>query len=415
MLEDPIVKDQFLIGSDTVFDFGHRIFSPSDITCYVYDPSTGSETMLTSGTDFTVGLKPETTDYSNGARVTLLTEQPEAGKLTVVRTVLPQQGVALPNFGKIPSESLEAQMDRTVAAVQQLHDTVQLAYKISYGQSGTVTPEQAIKDMISSGGGGGGGGSSYEFSNEFTVTSGGSVSINKIDKSKITGLADALNGKQDKLVSGGSYNINVNSAAVAGGFAYNGPFAVITDSEEGTAGCSSGYVYAGGSHILVSGFGSDETAFNEGDTLYLTLSSGGGSISSGLVTSPTGLSSDTVLVRLAHNAGGVAKQIQFGDITTVPWGLGGSGGGAGIESRSLGSHTESATGLLNAVVDMNNSSPGQALILTISGNVTSAIVVPQSGGTGLTSSYARVISSGQTWSATSEINASYIKMNFIKF
>lgn len=158
MLESPIVKEQFVIGTDTVFDFGVKIFDPADVSCYVFDPDTSTEYQLNSGTDFSVGLKPGTTDYENGARITLLTEQPANGKLTIIRSVVPAQRVALPNFGKIPSESLETQLDQNTAAVQQLTEIVKLCYKIPYGQSGTLTPLDSIRDIISGMGGGGGGG-----------------------------------------------------------------------------------------------------------------------------------------------------------------------------------------------------------------------------------------------------------------
>lgn len=158
MLESPIVKEQFLIGTDTVFDFGVKIFDPADVSCYVYDPDTSTEYQLNSGTDFSVGMKPGTTDFENGARITLLTEQPANGKLTIIRSVVPAQRVALPNFGKIPSESLETQLDQNTAGVQQLTEIVKLCYKIPYGQSGTLTPLDSIRDIISGMGGGGGGG-----------------------------------------------------------------------------------------------------------------------------------------------------------------------------------------------------------------------------------------------------------------
>lgn len=433
MLEDPIVKDQFLIGSDTVFDFGHRIFSPSDISCYVYNPDTKTETELTSGTDFSVGMKPGTTDYSSGARITMLTTQPAAGKLTVVRTVLPKQDVSLPNFGKIPSESLEAQLDRTIAVVQQLHDTVQLTYKIPYGQSGTVSPEQSIKNMISSGGGGssggsggGGGGSSYEFSNEFNVTSGGSVSVNKIDKSKIDGLSSSLEEKQDKLVSGGSYNIKVHSAAVAGGFVYDGPFALNTygSGSAMTAGIKSGYVYAGGSQYLISAFDNDSVLFGEGSTLYLTLLSSGGAITSGLVTSPSGATSDTVVVRIASRGLDSEKteQIQFGDIVTVPWGLGGGAANVGIVSKTWNtSHTAEADGLImaNAVMTPGTAvgGAGSYAAVTVGTTTYKFAETPQSGiNTGSYGCSIQVpVTSGQIWSATSLNNTSDCKLYFLKF
>ena len=150
MLENTNVKEQFTIADSATFDFGVRFFSPNDIACYEYNPNTKIETRLSSGTDYSI---EEKTDYSSGAKVTLLGPLTSGNVLTIVRTVLPQQEVSLPNFGKIPSESLETQMDRTVAAVQQLHDQMDLVYQKPYGASGT--PEQAIRDLVGSGGGGG--------------------------------------------------------------------------------------------------------------------------------------------------------------------------------------------------------------------------------------------------------------------
>ena len=111
---------------------------------------------------------------------------------------------------------------------------------------------------------------------------------------------------------------------------YTGPFALATDGSGNgmTAGMNSGYVWAGGSQYLISAFSNDHVSFPDGSTLYLTLLSSGGAISSGLVTDTSGETSDTVLVRIASRASDSddTEQLQFGDITTVPWGLGGGGG-----------------------------------------------------------------------------------------
>ena len=442
MLESQNVKEQFVIGTSATFDFGVRFFSPNDISCYEYNPNTKTEVLLSSGTDYTI---EEKTDYSSGAKVTLLGTLNAGNVLTIVRTALPVQDVSLPNFGKIPSESLETQLDRETAVTQQLHDTVQLTYRMPYGASGTQTPEQYMSDFISrmipssGGGGGGGGGSSYNFnSSEFSVTSGGSVSVNKIDKNKITGLTSSLNAKQDVLVSNTTYHIKVDSAGSAGYVPYMGPFAIgsyglnpysgidavgyggyvtiggssyyvaglsagsiflgaadtvylqissgaeptfsyvknagsSTDTVHYTAlsrnsggvliqqhygdiilpdwpssgaagstytgpfavslnsqsvGMQSGFVFAGGTRYLISSI-EDESLSVEawGGTVYLTLLSSGGSITSGLTTNPSSVSSGTVVVRLAERQDDVMQQIQYGDITTVPWGLTISSGG----------------------------------------------------------------------------------------
>jgi len=146
MLENTNVKEQFTIADSATFDFGVRFFSPNDITCYEYNPNTKIETRLSSGTDYSI---EEKTDYSSGAKVTLLGPLTSGNILTIVRTVLPQQKVSLPNFGKIPSESLATQLDRTVAVQQQLVDKINMVYQPPYGAN--ADPAQAIKDLVGSG------------------------------------------------------------------------------------------------------------------------------------------------------------------------------------------------------------------------------------------------------------------------
>ena len=334
MLESQNVKEQFVIGTSATFDFGVRFFSPNDISCYEYNPNTKTEVLLSSGTDYTI---EEKTDYSSGARVTLLGTLNTGNVLTIVRTALPVQDVSLPNFGKIPSESLETQLDRETAVTQQLHDTVQLTYRMPYGASGTQTPEQYMSDFISrmipssGGGGGGGGGSSYNFnSSEFNVTSGGSVSINQIDKSKITGLSSALNEKQDKLVSTTTYNINVSKAAKADSATYTGPFAL---SGSNTVygiyyNVNGGNVYFGGSSCSISSSTGGSTPLSNGATLYLHFYSSAGGLDYEYTSSvPSSIPDNNYYTAIAGNSGGKVVQFQYGNIF-LPGASSGGGGGS---------------------------------------------------------------------------------------
>ena len=424
MLESPIVKEQYVIGSDTVFDFGVRIFDSADVSCYVYDPDTKTETQLYKGTDFSVGLKPGTTDYSNGARITLLTPQPATGKLTIIRSVVPLQAVSLPNFGKIPSESLEMQLDRTEAAVQQLTEVVQLAYKIPFGQSGTVSPEDSIRGIVEEMGGGGSGGGSMSYADSAghaTKAAGldNGVVVASATNADSAGHADALNDPERS----GIINEAVQSA---GATAYDGPFALNTygSGSAMTAGIKSGYVYAGGSQYLISAFDNDSVLFGEGSTLYLTLLSSGGAITSGLVTSPSGATSDTVVVRIASRGLDSEKteQIQFGDIVTVPWGLGGGAANVGIVSKTWNtSHTAEADGLImaNAVMTPGTAvgGAGSYAAVTVGTTTYKFAETPQSGiNTGSYGCSIQVpVTSGQIWSATSLNNTSDCKLYFLKF
>ena len=156
MLENQTVKEQYTISTNPVFEFGVRFFSPQDISCYEYNPNTKAETELTSGTDYSVDEKP---DYSSGAKVTLLGPLTSGNILTIVRAVLPEQNVSLPNFGKIPSKSLEDQLDRQTAVQQQNVDLAKMTIRMPYGVSSDTTPDDYmssfVRDVVGSGGGGG--------------------------------------------------------------------------------------------------------------------------------------------------------------------------------------------------------------------------------------------------------------------
>jgi len=392
MLENLNVKEQYVIASNPVFDFGVRFFSPGDIACYEYNPTTGVETELTSGTDYSV---EEKTDYSSGAKVTLLGTLNAGNVLTIVRTALPIQDVSLPNFGKIPSESLETQLDRGAAVQQQLHDTVQLTMRMPYGVSSGTTPEQYMSGFVSrlipSSGGGGGGGSSYDFnSSEFTVTSGGSVTINQIGQNKITGLTSALNAKQDKLVSGNSYSIKVNYADSAGyadgtgsalyadsagsaGYApYTGPFAFSGASTPYGMyyGVQNGNVYFGGSSYEVSSNTGGSTPLGVGSTLYLHLFNSGYGYEHEYVTSAPPSSSipdGHYYTAIAKNSGGKAVQIQHGNIFLPGFTSGGSGGiGNAFVSSVSDGFVAPAPGIIfaNAVLNASEAAGNEAMIST---------------------------------------------------
>ena len=106
-----------------------------------------------------------------------------------------------------------------------------------------------------------------------SVSNAGVISVSGVPQSAVTGLVSDLTGKQDKLVVGGSYAINVTSASTAG-----------------TAGkVTLEHVYVGnsaiadGNNIIMSDFlptanGTTPGLVKSADTNMLTISSGGISI-----------------------------------------------------------------------------------------------------------------------------------------
>ena len=243
MLESQNVKEQFVIGTSATFDFGVRFFSPNDISCYEYNPNTKTEVLLSSGTDYTI---EEKTDYSSGAKVTLLGTLNAGNVLTIVRTALPVQDVSLPNFGKIPSESLETQLDRETAVTQQLHDTVQLTLRMPYGVSGTQTPEQYVSGLVSSviSSGGGGWVGDYAASAGYANSAGYAVSAGYATSGGYATSAGSATSAANATAAGSA--VSAGYATSAGQVSYADSAGYATDAGDATSAASAGYAASAG-------------------------------------------------------------------------------------------------------------------------------------------------------------------------
>lgn len=140
MLENENNTMNFVIGAGNIFQFTIRFNEPSEIHCYLSDGTVSRE--LTS-VEFSVEAK---TSYENGADITLLITPIPTGKTLIVERKVPyKQMTSLPNAGKLPSETLEVQLDKLVMMMQQMKDALSRSVVFPPGSAQTV--EALIQSM----------------------------------------------------------------------------------------------------------------------------------------------------------------------------------------------------------------------------------------------------------------------------
>ncbi len=124
MIENQDSKRIFTVGTSAVFPFNVRFFKPDNLRCYLENGQGNSE-LLTLDVDYSVEVKAS---YLSGATVRLLRYPLPSGKKLVIQRILPlTQDISLPNGGKLPSESLEYQLDKVVMMLQQLQEAINRA------------------------------------------------------------------------------------------------------------------------------------------------------------------------------------------------------------------------------------------------------------------------------------------------
>lgn len=129
MIETTTNKLTYVVESNPVFAFPIPFFKQSDVHCYLY--SNGTETELLRGPDFTVENK---SDYSSGANIILNNLLP-GSKLVIIREVELTQDVNLPEYGKLPTTALEAQLDKFIMICQQLKEITSRSFAVPHGMS----------------------------------------------------------------------------------------------------------------------------------------------------------------------------------------------------------------------------------------------------------------------------------------
>lgn len=133
MIETTTNKLTFLVGNDPVFAFPIPFFNKTDIHCYITN-SDGILFELENGSQFSV---EDREDYTEGALITLLDNHFSGSKLTISRVMIITQDISLPQYGKIPSPSLERQLDKTIMICQQLREMLSRVVLVPPGLDAT--------------------------------------------------------------------------------------------------------------------------------------------------------------------------------------------------------------------------------------------------------------------------------------
>lgn len=123
MLESTKCKEIFTTGSSPDYAVTLRFFRPEDLKVYLDDE------LLTLGREYNI-LPADT--YLKGGTIRLIAgnikvpsfDYVSGKRLTVKRELTLVQQLTLPEHGKLPSESLEVQLDKLTMISQQLHETL---------------------------------------------------------------------------------------------------------------------------------------------------------------------------------------------------------------------------------------------------------------------------------------------------
>jgi chemotaxis protein histidine kinase CheA len=114
-------------GSTTAFNYTFKIFENSDLEVILRTDSTGSETVQTITTHYTM----TGAGNANGGTVTFVTA-PASGITVVLRRAIPQtQAIDYIANDPFPAESHEEGLDRSMMAIQQLQEEVDRTIKFS--------------------------------------------------------------------------------------------------------------------------------------------------------------------------------------------------------------------------------------------------------------------------------------------
>jgi len=114
-------------GSTTAFNYTFKIFENSDLEVILRTDSTGSETVQTITTHYTM----TGAGNANGGTVTFVTA-PASGITVVLRRAIPQtQAIDYIANDPFPAESHEEGLDRSMMAIQQLQEEVNRTIKFS--------------------------------------------------------------------------------------------------------------------------------------------------------------------------------------------------------------------------------------------------------------------------------------------
>lgn len=122
-------------GVQTVFPFAFKVFQASDVVVTRVQVSTGVETTLVLGVDYTVALNPDQ-DSAPGGSITLLVALAVGQSLALTSNVAALQPVTVTNGGGFFPAVFNGVFDRLTILVQQLAEKIGRTMTIPVTSSG---------------------------------------------------------------------------------------------------------------------------------------------------------------------------------------------------------------------------------------------------------------------------------------
>lgn len=132
-------------GNDvtTVFPFAFKVFAAADLLVAETD-DTGSQTVLTLTTDYSVSLNPDQ-NIAPGGTVTRASALPTGYALLITSDLAALQPTSLTNAGGFYPRVINDSLDRVTILVQQLLGGLSRALQLPYGETMTALPNAATR------------------------------------------------------------------------------------------------------------------------------------------------------------------------------------------------------------------------------------------------------------------------------
>ena len=128
-------------ASTTSFSFGYRFYADADLVVITKVNSTGVETVKTLTTHYTISGTATGGVYLSGANVVFGTAPASGTTIIIYRDRSVTQELEPTENGKIPSDSVEKQLDKLVTYVQRVKNKLARTVGFKEGYTGSMSPD----------------------------------------------------------------------------------------------------------------------------------------------------------------------------------------------------------------------------------------------------------------------------------
>lgn len=127
-------------GATTGFSFPYILFATADLKVYLKNNTTGAETLQTITTHYTISGTLTNGVYESGVTVTFLTAPTASQTVLMLRDRDVTQELDLDENGKIPSTSLEKQLDKFATYIQRVKNKLARTIGLPEGYTASFDP-----------------------------------------------------------------------------------------------------------------------------------------------------------------------------------------------------------------------------------------------------------------------------------